>query len=188
MDVRQEETQDKLKAKVLKAIHSTEKKTTPPTPITHPLQAWNEEVHCFPELKSEEVVKATANSTHLAFLLRDGRACRICVASWEESPASKNATLESLRRRGGGGSGLSSRFQVLGDEEYAQQLQAELNSGRHGDGATGGDWFAPSIGGGAGGRQRWASSARPAGGVYLEANGTFPNILDTGSVRGIEWG
>lgn len=120
VDVKSGETQENLKAKVLKAIHTSEKKSAT---ITHPLQSWTEEAHSFLELKAEDVLKVVANSSHMAFLLRDGRVCRIRVASWEESTSSKTLSLDALRQ-----SQQRPSFQVLGDEEYARQLQAELNS------------------------------------------------------------
>lgn len=170
VDVKAEESQDKLKAKVLKAIYSSEKKATP-TPITHPLQPWNEDAHTFPELRSAEVTRVVANSGHVAFLLKDGRVCCVRVASWVES-TSKMMNVDALRQ-----SQRGSSFQVLGDEEYAQQLQAELNSGQ-------GGW---SVSDPAGNR-RWSS--RP-GGMFLETHGTLPgsvppSVLDD-NVLSSEW-
>lgn len=120
VDLKSGETQENLKAKVLKAIHSSEKKSDT---ITHPLQSWTEEAHSLPELQAEDVLKVVANASHIAFLLHDGRVCRIRVASWEESASSKTLSLDALRQPR-----QRSSFQVLGDEEYARQLQAELNS------------------------------------------------------------
>ena len=171
VDVKAQETQDKLKAKVLRAIYNSEKKSSP-TPITHPLQPWNEEVHTFLELKPEDVSKVVANSSHLTFLLRDGRVCRVRVASWEES-SGKAKSIDALRQNQRG----NSRFQVLGDAEYAQQLQAELNSGP-------GNWNI------AGAPRRW--SARPAGDLFLEVHGggltspMHPAVLDDNAL-GSRW-
>lgn len=120
VDVKSGETQENLKLKVLKAILASEKKSAT---IAHPLQSWTEEAHSFPELQAEQVLKVVANSSHVAFLLRDGRVCRIRVASWEESASSKTLSLDALRQPQ-----QKSSFQVLGDAEYARQLQAELNS------------------------------------------------------------
>lgn len=125
VDIKSGETQERLKVKVLKAIHNSEKKTTPTSSVTHPLQSWSEEVHTLPDLKAEEVVKVVANSSYVAFLLSDGRVCRIRVASWEESSGARKS-VSALRQS------HESSFQVLGDEEYARQLQAELNSDHDG--------------------------------------------------------
>jgi hypothetical protein len=125
VDVKSSETPGKLKAKVLKAIHNSEKRTST---ITHPLQSWTDESHSFQELRADQVVKVVANSSHVAFLLSDGRVCRVCVNSWEESSGSKTLSLDVLRQPQERPS-----FQVLGDEEYARQLQAELNSDLNSD-------------------------------------------------------
>lgn len=133
VDVKSGETQEKLKAKVLKAIHNSEKKSSPNSSITHPLQSWTEETHAFPDLKAEEVHQVVANASHVAFLLRDGRVCRVRVASWEEASNSGGSrttlSLDALRQQTTSQQPRPS-FQVLGDEEYALQLQAELNN-RH---------------------------------------------------------
>lgn len=128
VEVKSGETQDKLKAKILKALHNSEKSSistvSAVTHITHPLQPWTGELHTFPDLFAEDIFKVAANSSYVVFLLCDGRVCRVHVSSRDES--SKMTSLEALRRsQTGGGS-----FQVLGDEEYARQLQADLNSGR----------------------------------------------------------
>ena len=129
VDVKSGETQEKLKAKVLKAIHNSEKKTSPNSSITHPLQTWTEEAHSFPELRAGQVHQVVTNASHVTFLLKDGRACRIRVASWEESTSgSRTLSLDALRQQTSQQPRPS--FQVLGDEEYALQLQAELNN-RH---------------------------------------------------------
>lgn len=120
VEVKSGETQEKLKAKVLKAIHNSEKKSAT---ITHPLQSWTDESHMFQQLKADEVVKVVANSTHIAFLLSDGRVCRVCVNSWEESSGSKTLSLDALRQPQ-----QQPSFQVLGDEEFARQLQEDLNA------------------------------------------------------------
>ena len=121
VEVKSGDSQEKLKTKVLRAIRSSEKKTTP---ITHPLQPWSEEAHSLPNLKANDVAKVVVNSSHVAFLLQDGQVCRMGVASWKESSAGKSfSSLDALRQ-----SQQSSSFQVLGDEEYAHQLQAEFNS------------------------------------------------------------
>ena len=128
VEVKSGETQEKLKAKVLKAIHNAEKNSSVPTSlITHPLQPWTSDFHTFADLKARDVVKAVTNSSYVAFLLRDGRVCRVRMASWEESSGRKTLNFDALRRSQ---QGAGSSFQVLGDEEYARQLQAELNSGR----------------------------------------------------------
>lgn len=127
VDVKSEETQEKLKTKLLKAIHNSEKKTTPTSSITHPLQPWHEDVHTLPDLRAEDITKAVANSSHVAFLLRNGQVCRIRVASWEESSSAKTMSLDALRQSQRQQGEVSS-FQVLGDEELAQQLYIELNS------------------------------------------------------------
>lgn len=121
VDVKSGETAEKLKAKVLRAIHNSEKKSS--STITHPLQTWTEESHAFKELRADQVVRVVANSSHIAFLLSNSRVCRLRVNSWEESSGSKTLSLDALRQPQ-----QRPSFQVLGDEEYARQLQAELNS------------------------------------------------------------
>ena len=121
VDVKSGETQEKLKAKVLRAIHNSEKKSS--SMITHPLQAWTDNSHTFKELRADQVTRVVANSSHVTFLLSNGRVCRLRVKSWEESSGSKTLSLDALRQPQ-----QRSSFQVLGDEEYARQLQAELNS------------------------------------------------------------
>ena len=134
VEIKSGETHEKLKAKVLKAIHNAEKNSSSPSSlITHPLQPWTSDVHTFPDLKARDIVKAVANSSYVAFLLQDGRACRIRMASWEESSSRKTLNFDVLRQSQ---QGAGSSFQVLGDEEYARQLQAELNSGRQWDGGV----------------------------------------------------
>lgn len=128
VEVKSGETQEKLKAKVLKTISNSEKTT--PISTTHPLQTWNEEIHSLQELVAEDVVKVASNSSYVTFLLSNGRACRLQMSSREESHSSKTfANLDALRRSGTSfHQGARSSFQVLGDEEYAQQLQIELNA------------------------------------------------------------
>ena len=162
VEVKSGETQDKLKAKVLKALHNSEKNalstSSPLTHITHPLQPWTGEVHTFPDLKAEEVIKAAANSSYIAFLLQDGHVCRVRVSSWDElsGGSGKMMSIDALRRSQ---QGTGSSFQVLGDEEYARQLQTDLNSGRM-------PWESTSGGGGRGGgsEQRLPPFVVPFGG------------------------
>ncbi len=128
VDVKSSETPEKLKAKVLKAIHNSEKKSAA---IAHPLQTWTADAHTLPELNSHQVLKVVSNSTYVAFLMRDGRVCRVRVASWEEPVGSKALSLDTLRQSQQQQQQQQPQrpsFQVLGDEEYARQLQAELNS------------------------------------------------------------
>lgn len=127
VEVKSGETQEKLKAKVLKTISNSEKKTTP-TPISHPLRTWNEEVHTHQELAAEDVVKVASNSSYVTFLLSNGQVCRLQMSSREESHSSKTFKNLDALRRSGATSCQGERFQVVGDEEYAQQLQTELNS------------------------------------------------------------
>ena len=129
VQVKPGESQEKLKWKVLKTISNSEKKATP-TSVNHPLQGWTEDAHSIKELRARDVVKVASNSSYVTFLLDNGKACRLPVTSKVESSSLKTfANLDALRMSGlGGRAGDSRRFQVLGDEEYAQQLQSELNT------------------------------------------------------------
>ena len=128
VEVKSGESQEKLKAKVLKTISNSEKTT--PTLASNPLQTWNEEAHTLQDLVAEDVVKVASNSSYVTFLLRNGRVCRLQMSSREDSHSSKTFTsLDALRRSGTSfRQGPRASFQVLGDEEYAQQLQNELNA------------------------------------------------------------
>ena len=129
VQVKPGETQEKLKAKVLKTISNSEKKATP-TSASHPLQAWTEEAHCITELCARDVVKVASNSSHISFLLSNGHACRLPMSTREESSSVRTfSSLDALRISGlAARPGERGRFQVIGDEEYAQQLQSELNA------------------------------------------------------------
>jgi len=129
VQVKPGESQEKLKSKVLKTISNSEKKATP-TSVSHPLQGWTEDAHSIKELQARDVVHVSSNSSYVSFLLSNGKACRLPVTSKDESSSVKTfASLDALRMSGlGGQTGDSRRFQVLGDEEYAQQLQSELNA------------------------------------------------------------
>ncbi len=123
LDLKPQDTREKRKGRVLKAIRNAEKKTTPIPPISHP---WREEAHALQELKGSEVLQVQASSDYIAFLLKDGRVCRMRVGSCGEKTPSRSLAshLKYFNQgpRGGEASG------VLGDEEYARQLQAEFNS------------------------------------------------------------
>ncbi len=136
IQVKPGESQDRLKAKVLKTISNSEKKATP-TSTSHPLQNWSEEAHCIAELHAQDVANVTTNASHVAFLLGDGRVCRLPMVSKNQPSSIKTfSNLDALRVSGlSGHSGEGRRFQVIGDEEYAQQLQSELNSN-----ITNSDW------------------------------------------------
>ena len=117
------ETQESLKAKVLKSISNSEKIT--PTSVSQS-QTWNEESHTLGDLVSQDVVMVASNSSFVTFLLVSGTVCRLPMSSREEFHSSKTFTnLNALRQSATASSHAS--FQVLGDEEYAQQLQMELN-------------------------------------------------------------
>ena len=126
VDVKPGETPEKLKTKVLRLIRHAEKKTTPASSIIHPLQTWNGELHTLPDLKAKEISKVVANSSCLVFLRNDGRVCHLGVNSWEETSDNKPfSSVDALRQS----RHLGSNIEILGDEEYARQLQAEFSSG-----------------------------------------------------------
>ena len=75
------DTPDKVKSKILKTLRNAERREPNPGTIAHPLEPFCEEVHSISDLNASDVVEVASNSRYIAFLTRDGRACRMRCAS-----------------------------------------------------------------------------------------------------------
>lgn len=131
--VKPNENPEKVRRRILKGLRSAERRGGEAigSNISHPLLAWEDNLHTFSELNAADVVQVANNSRYVIFLTRDGRVCRIKCRSYDE-PSSK-FTPESLSRR----AGLAS-FQVQSDAAYARQLQAQFDAERPSSGLAGG--------------------------------------------------
>ena len=119
------EASHRIKRKVLRSLRNAEKKehksAYPPT----------EQSYSIPDLPSRDVVKVVSNSRFVAFLLQDGRVCRIQCSSYA---GSSKEFVEGKWL----GAGKEPSFQVFSDAEYARQLQAQFDAesvrgrGQHG--------------------------------------------------------
>ena len=109
------EASHRIKRKVLRSLRNAEKKehksAYPPT----------EQSYSIPDLPSRDVVKVVSNSRFVAFLLQDGRVCRIQCSSYA---GSSKEFVEGKWL----GAGKEPSFQVFSDAEYARQLQAQFDA------------------------------------------------------------
>ena len=81
------DTPDKVKSKILKSLRNAERREPDSCTVGHPLESFCEEVHCISDLNASDVVKVASNSRYVAFLTRDGRACRMrCASRAEKHP------------------------------------------------------------------------------------------------------
>lgn len=139
------DTPEKVKAKILKGLRKAEKKSSSSCAITHPLQNWTNEIHSLGDLDSKNVAKVVSNSRYIAFLMRDGRVCRIRCSS--KTPSRRNSVPnvgEILRRS----NQAVPSFQELSDAEYAKQLQARFDSERRSGGGVGAEGRGQGLAGG----------------------------------------